>query len=136
MAKSSRITTGLVLQVIVALFLITLGLYGIMNYDSTRNELLRSLNKIFGKGTNPMNIIMAIFEIVAGAVLILVIFAPVKKNLLFIVTIIITVLWGVQIVLTFFAENIFEPDFVVWLNRLCIDLMVLTVLWSVGRRFS
>ncbi len=41
-----------------------------------------------------------------------------------------------QIVISFFAYDIFEPDFWLWLNRLAMDLIVLLAHWLINRRYA
>jgi len=42
----------------------------------------------------------------------------------------------VRIIIILFARDIFEPTFLIWLNRLCADLIVLTALWLINRKYA
>ena len=42
----------------------------------------------------------------------------------------------VKILFVYVFYNIFEPDFVTWLNGLSADLIVLVGLWITGRRYA
>jgi len=137
MAKSkAAVDVVTILQIVVAVFLITLGLIGIIHYNSDLAQLGRGMNKIFGRANNPMNLIVAIVELVAGVIVFAGVFMAVKSKLLYAATLVIAVLWIIQIIISFFASNFAEPDFIVWLNRLAADLVVLLSLWVINRRYA
>ena len=137
MAKSKgAVDVVTILQIVVAVFLITLGLIGIIHYNSDLAQLGRGMNKIFGRANNPLNLIVAIVELVAGVIVFAGVFMAVKSKLLYAATLVIAVLWIIQIIISFFASNFAEPDFIVWLNRLAADLVVLLSLWVINRRYA
>ena len=137
MAKSkAAVDVVTILQIVVAVFLITLGLIGIIHYNSDLAQLGRGMNKIFGRANNPLNLIVAIVELVAGVIVFAGVFMAVKSKLLYAATLVIAVLWIIQIIISFFASNFAEPDFIVWLNRLAADLVVLLSLWVINRRYA
>ncbi|HVP17515.1 MAG TPA: hypothetical protein VMU36_00860 [Spirochaetia bacterium] len=41
-----------------------------------------------------------------------------------------------EIVIAVFAEDAFRPDFVIWLNRLSADVIILLGLWLINRRHA
>ena len=137
MAKSkAAVDVVTILQIVVAVFLITLGLIGIIHYNSDLAQLGRGMNKIFGRANNPLNLIVAIVELVAGVIVFAGVFMALKSKLLYAATLVIAVLWIIQIIISFFASNFAEPDFIVWLNRLAADLVVLLSLWVINRRYA
>jgi uncharacterized membrane protein YphA (DoxX/SURF4 family) len=140
MAKKKAVfdagTTLLVLQIVVAAFLITLGLVGLIHWNSDPSRFGRGLTRAFGGTNNPFSLIVAIVELVAGLIVLAGAFARVRGRLLFAATLVIAILWAVQIVISFFARDIFEPDFWIWLNRLAMDLIVLLALWLINRKYA
>ena len=46
------------MQIVVAAYLITLGLLGIIYWDSNWAQFGRGLNRAFGGGSNPINLIV------------------------------------------------------------------------------
>jgi ABC-type nickel/cobalt efflux system permease component RcnA len=59
-----------------------------------------------------------------------------KSRLLYWLTIVIAIVWILEIIIVFFAQGIFEPEFFVWLNRLTADLIILLALWLINRRYA
>jgi hypothetical protein len=139
MAKSrskAGFDASLILQIALVLFLVTLGIVGLTEYNSNLNQLGRSLNRLIGRADNPINLITAIAELVAGIIVGLALFVPVAGRTIWIASLVIAILWILKILWVFFFNNIFEPDFVVWLNSLSADLIVLVGLWITGRRYA
>ncbi len=129
-------TTIFILQIVVAAYLITLGLLGIIYWQSGGAQFVRDLNRAFGGSNNPFSLIVAIVELAAGAIVLLGLFTSVRSGLLAAATLVIAILWVIQIIIVFFARNIFEPQFLVWLNRLAADLIVLLALWLINRKYA
>jgi len=131
-----RLDTLSILQIVVAVFLFTLGLMAVIRYDSDLARLGRELNRAFGRTNDPFNIIVAVVEMVAGVLLAAAVFAPVKTRWLYWTTLVIAIVWAVRIVLFLFVDRIFEPTFLVWLNRLASDLILLLALWLINRKYA
>ena len=129
-------TTLFVLQIVMAAYLITLGLLGIIYWESGGAQFARSLTRAFGGSNNPLNLIVAIVELAAGVIVLLGLFTSVRSGLLSAVTLVIAILWAVLIVVTFFARGFFEPNFLVWLSRLAADLIVLLAFWLINRKYA
>jgi len=125
-----------VLQIVVAVFLFTLGLIGIVDWNSNFAQFGRSLNRLFGRADNPLNLIVAIIELAAGGIIFIALFVTVTSRLIYWLTIIISVLWIVEIILAFFGQDPFQPDFLVWLNRLAADVIILLALWLINRKYA
>jgi hypothetical protein len=137
MAKSKAAADVVaILQIVVGVFLITLGLIGIIHYNSDLAQFGRGMGKLFGRSGNPLNMIVAIVELGAGVIVFAGLFLAVKSKLLYSATLVIALLWIIQIVISFFAANFAEPDFIVWLNRLAADLVVLLSLWLINRKYA
>ncbi|HET6451579.1 MAG TPA: hypothetical protein VFI08_09715, partial [Spirochaetia bacterium] len=48
-----------VMQIVVAVFLFTLGLIGLVDWNSSLAQFGRSVNRFFGRADNPLNLIVA-----------------------------------------------------------------------------
>ncbi len=125
-----------ILQIVVAVFLVTLGLIAIIHYNADLARFGRGMNKLFGRANDPLNLVVAIVEVVAGVIVFAGVFFAVQSRLLYGATLVIAVLWIIQIILSFFASNFAEPDLIVWLNRLAADLVVLLSLWVINRKYA
>jgi hypothetical protein len=125
-----------VLQIVVAVFLFTLGLIGVVDWNSNLAQFGRSLNRLFGRSDNPMNLVVSIVELAAGGIIFIALFVTVTSRLIYWLTIIIAILWIVEIIIGFFAQDPFEPDFLVWLNRLSADVIILASLWLINRKYA
>jgi uncharacterized membrane protein YphA (DoxX/SURF4 family) len=129
-------TTLLVLQIIVAAFLITLGLVGLIHWNSDPTRFGRGLTRAFGGSNSPVALVVSLVELLAGIIVLAGVFVRVRGRLLFAATLVIAILWAIQIIVSFFARDIFEPDFWIWLNRLAMDLIVLLALWLINRKYA
>ena len=126
------INTIFFLQISLALVLISFGILAINGYSSTGAEMLRGVNKMFGKSSNIFPIIFGIVQLAAGVFLLAELFVEIPGGLFRILHIVICVLWLISIVLNFFLSNIFEPDLLRWLAALSPQLVILLSLWLVG----
>jgi uncharacterized membrane protein YphA (DoxX/SURF4 family) len=126
----------LLMQIAVALFLITLGIIGIVYYNSRFSEWGRSIDRFFGSPSNPINIIVAIAELVAGIIIALALFTPVAGRAAWIASLVMVIVWIVKILWIYFLNSIFDPTFIIWLNGLAVALIVLIGLWVVNRKYA
>jgi hypothetical protein len=131
-----RVDTLFILQIVVAVFLITLGLIGVIRYDSNVSRLGRDLNRMFGRANDPFNVIVAAVELAAGILVLAALFVPVTTRWLYVTTLVIAIVWAVRIVLFLFVNSIFEPTFLAWLNQLAADLILLLALWLINRKYA
>ena len=125
-----------ILQIVVAAFLITLGLIALIHWNSGLSRFGRDLNRAFGGASSPVNLIVGIVELVAGVIVLAGLFMRAGGRLVYASTIVVAILWVIQIIVIFFAQGIFEPDFWVWANRLAADLIILLALWLINRRYA
>jgi len=131
-----RIDTLFVLQIVVAVFLITAGLMGLIDYDSGWSRFGRDVNRLFGRASDPVTVIVAVVELVAGVLLAAALFVPVRIRWLYWTTLVIAIVWAVWIVLDLFVNGIFEPSFLKWLNELARTLVMLLALWLINRKYA
>ena len=116
-----------VMQFVVAVFLITLGLMRIIDWN-------RSMYGYFGRANEAFNIFIGIVELAAGVIVGIALFVRMQSRLVYWVTIIIGIIWIVLIIIGFFAQGPFEPLY--WLNRLAADVVILLAIWMINRRYA
>jgi hypothetical protein len=138
MARRAAVTFDgvIVIQIVLAIFLFTLGLIGIMDWNSSLGQFARGMNRLFGRAGNPFNIIVAVIELAAGAIMFLGIFINELNRVLYWGTWVVVVIWIVEIIIDFFANGAFDPNFLVWLNRLAADVIILGTLWLINRKYA
>lgn len=134
--RESGISGLFFLQLAVSLFLIVSGLLGIMDYNSTINEVVRSVTRAFGGRSDVLNIIISVAELVSGAILLIGLFLIIRNNTLFYATLTVFVLWAVRVLFYYVFNNFLQPDLLVWLHRVSPDLIVLSSLWVIFRRYA
>jgi uncharacterized membrane protein YphA (DoxX/SURF4 family) len=132
---SWRVDTLFVLQIVVAVFLITLGLMVLVGWNWNPSRLEQALTRAFGRPHNPVNMVVAIVELIAGILLAAALFVPVKTRWLYWTTLVIAIVWVIQIVLAQFVYNDFDP-FLTWLNALAGDIVLLLALWLINRKYA
>jgi uncharacterized membrane protein YphA (DoxX/SURF4 family) len=123
-----------VLQCVVAVFLVTLGLAVLIGWNWTPSRFEQAVARAIGRPHDPVNLVVAIVELVAGILLLAVPFVPVKRRWLFWTTLAVGIAWAVRIVLVQFAYSDFDP-FLAWLNELAASLVMLLALWLINRRY-
>lgn len=137
MATRDSAVSGLFfLQLAVSLFLIVTGLLGIMSYNSTISGVTRALGRAFGGSGDVMNIIVSVAELVSGAILLVGLFLIVRNRTLFYATLVVFVLWAVRVVYYYMLNGFLQPDLLVWLQSVSPDLIVLSSLWVIFRRYA
>jgi len=132
---SIRFDALFVLQCVVAVFLVTLGLAVLIGWNWTPSRFEQAVARAIGKPHDPINLVVAIVELIAGILLLAVPFVPVQKRWLFWTTLAVGIAWVVRIVLVQFAYSDFDP-FLTWLNELAASLVMLLALWLVNRRYA
>lgn len=126
----------MLMQIAVTLFLISLGIIGIMYYNSRLGEWGRSIDRFFGRSDNPVNIIVSVAELVAGIIIGFALFVPVPGRAVWISGLVMVIIWIVKILWTYILNGIFDPNFIVWLNGLSVSLIVLVGLWIVTSKYA
>jgi hypothetical protein len=136
MAKQNTTTAVKILQLTVGIFLILSGILGIMEYNSTGNELFRGITKAFGQEPDVTMLIIPIIELAAGVFVIgLLVITTGGKWITYGIFAVLG-LWAVRLIYYYIAHNFLEPDFIVWLYQLFPELIILASLWLVSRRYT
>lgn len=133
---SFRFDALAVLQCVVAVFLVTLGLIALIEYDSDAARFVRGVNRFFGRADDPLTVIVAVVEIVAGALVLAALFVPVKRRWLYWTTLVIAIAWAAWILVDLVVNRAFQPTFLAWLNQLCSALVLLLALWLINRKYA
>lgn len=126
----------LVLQLITGLYLIALGISGIAAYTSQLNEFARTISRAFGGSGSIFPLLVAILEVVAGALLLWALFGRVEARVLYVSTMVLAALWVLRVLLFQVFDNLLEPNFIVWLAGITGELIPGLVIWTVGRHCS
>ncbi|ORC32981.1 hypothetical protein [Marispirochaeta aestuarii] len=133
MANREKSVDGIFfLQLAVSLFLIVSGLLGLMDYTSTGSKVFRAL----GIGNDVVAIIITVLELVSGTILLVGLFLLIRNRTLFFAVLFVFVLWALRVVLYYFLNDFLQPDALVWLHNMAPDLIVLSSLWVILRRYA
>jgi uncharacterized membrane protein YphA (DoxX/SURF4 family) len=119
------------LQLCLGVFFLVLGISNLTNYNSDWNALRRA----FGSNQT-LAIVMAVVEIVMGALLVLGLFITLSDDVTKVLGFVLFVLWGLYMVVSFIVNDFIKPDFLTWLYRVSWNAVILISIWIVGRRYS
>lgn len=124
------------LQLVTGLYLVALGVSGIGAYTSELNEFARTISRAFGGSGSIFPLLLAILELLAGALLLWALFGRVEQRALYISTIVLAALWVLRVLLFYVFDNLLEPNLIVWLAGVTGELIPGMVIWTVGRQYS
>ena len=123
------------LQLVVGVFLLTLGISELVEYNSELSQFARSMSRAFGGSGSVLPVIVALIEILAGGLLIAALFTPVPGGVVFWSSIVIAVLWIVRVIVAYVLNDPFEPTVLFWLVGFSRELIPALVIWMVGRQY-
>lgn len=126
------------LQIVVGLYLIALGLSGLVYEDYAApggGRGFQEIQRLFEGTDETWLVISAALELVAGAVLIAALFLPGAGRVLFIAGIVILVLWVIRMLQYYVFSDLFEPNFIIWLRRFSRDAVPGVAMWLIARRY-
>jgi hypothetical protein len=125
------------LQLSVAAYFLLYGLVGIAYNDSGISSTWgRALFQGFGARNDALNLIIAILTLVAGVILLIGLFLKLEANLQYAAGLGIFIFWAVRILYIFLVRIPPGSYFLVWLEQLALDLVVLAAVWLVTRKYS
>jgi uncharacterized membrane protein YphA (DoxX/SURF4 family) len=119
------------LQLCLGVFFLVLGISNLTNYNTDWNALRRA----FGNNQT-LAMVMAVVEIVMGALLVLGLFITLSDDLTKILGFVLFVLWGLYMVVSFIVNDFIKPDLLTWLYRVAWNSVILVSIWIVGRRYA
>ena len=126
------LSSSFFLQLSLGVFFLMLGIMGLGNYSTRLSEVAR----FFGRD-DTMRVVMSVLEILMGSVLLLGLFFPVSSTLARILALVLFVLWGLYMVITFVLDGrLLEPNAVVWSYNLSWHAVILVGLWVVGSKYG
>jgi hypothetical protein len=120
------------LQLCLGVFFLVLGISDLTNYNNP--DIIGGLKRAFGKN-DTLSLVMAVVEIVMGAVLALGLFLSASAELTKLLGFVLFVLWALYMVVAFFVQGFLEPNLLTWLYRVAWHSIILLSLWIVGRRY-
>ena len=132
--KKNDISSLFILQVVLALMLLSYGLLAIQGYNSSGSELLRGVNKVFGRSNNIFPIVFGIIQLAAGIIMLIDLVGAIPGNLFRILHILICLIWLISIVMNFILADLFEPDILKWLSGFTTQAVILLALWITGQK--
>ena len=119
----------LLLRISLGIFFLVLGIQGLTAHTSKTAEILRWLGR-----NDALNIVISVFQILAGAVLIIGIFLPIGSNISWLLSLGILILWGVYMVMTLFLKDFLKPDTLSWLYKTSWSFIIFSSFWIVSGR--
>jgi hypothetical protein len=137
--KKSAVTPNprFFLQIAVAAYFILYGIVGIAYYNSGVSSVYgRALIRVFGGRFDALSLIIAILTLIAGLILLAGLFLRVKQNILYAAGLGIFIFWAVRILYIFLGWDILQTYFLIWLEQLALDLVVLASVWLVTQKYS
>jgi len=129
--KAASRTVPYFLQGSTAAALFLLGLVGIVNYNTDLARLGRAVAQAFGGRNDVLGLIISILTLIAGVLLALDLFFKVSASGA--IGLGVFIFWALRILYVYFVRNIFEPDFLVWLQVLSPDVVILAAIWMAYR---
>lgn len=136
MTSTKKYGSFFLLQIAVGLFFLLMGLEEITNYDFAGSQLSRFFNDILGSKNNLINIVVSISSLISGVIILGGLFVPLKNSTLMISTLIIFIFWALKIFYFYVANNLLEPDLLIWLQNLSLDCVILMSVWIINRKYS
>jgi hypothetical protein len=133
--KKEYFNSMLFLQIAVAAFFVLIGLVGLAYYTTEIDRLGRVGIRLFGGGNYILNILISILCLASGAILLLGLFLRMNAKLLYAAGLGVLIFWGLRILWVFFVSGIFTPNFLIWLEQLSFDVVILAAVWLVARRY-
>jgi uncharacterized membrane protein YphA (DoxX/SURF4 family) len=119
-------------QLSLALMFIAIGVMDITNYNSDISQFARSFSKLIGKNNDIVPVLFAVLELVSGILLLVSLFTGASGKFLSVALVIIFIFWAITIIMNYFMNGLFEPDFIDWLSRVSPQLVILSALWLVS----
>jgi len=120
----------MILQLALGVFFILIGLEVLLYYNSTVVQLVSGFSNIFGGSKQVVESVIAVIEIVAGAILILTLFVPMGRGIFNFIVLLIFILWVAKVVYSdFILKEVFQPNWLTWLKELALDIIVAIGIW-------
>ncbi len=125
--KREYFNSMLFLHIAVAAFFILIGIVGVA-YQTWDLHW-------FGGQNNVLNILISILCLASGIILLVGLFVHVNAKLLFAASLGILIFWILRIVWVFVVRGAYLNNFLIWLEQLSFDVVILAAVWLVARRY-
>ncbi len=129
MAKPGSDGSLLFVQLSVAAFLFLLGLAGIVTYH-------HEIDRLFGARSDSFGLFVSILSIVAGVLIVVPLVVRVDSRATSAILVAVLIFWALRILFVFFFYNFSRPDFLLWLQQLSPNVVILASLWLLARRYA
>lgn len=126
---SGRSGALFMLQLLTGIYLATLGLNGLLRYDSDLARLGRGISQAFGGGPDILTLVAAVVQLAGGVVLVVVLFVAVGDLLFRVLTFAVLAVWFLRIVMLLFVNSFLAPDLLTWLSQFSLHGIVAMSLW-------
>ncbi|MFP4384493.1 MAG: hypothetical protein ACLFST_04385 [Spirochaetia bacterium] len=120
------------LQLLAGLFFFFLGLAELLYMETLFPALAGGVSGAFGRGSEELNVVAAILELLGGIVLVVFLFTPTIGKVGVITAVILLVLWLLRVIFDYIFTGFFEPNFVIWFKNFSYALIPAAVLWLLG----
>lgn len=122
------------LALVIGVYLLIVGILGILRYDSPTGEITRFFNELAGKETHTVNLIISILLLPAGLIVFVYPFTRERARLFQGLLLFVIALWTIRIVyVRFFLAFSGDVNFLPWFSLLLQDLIVLSGLFVIRR---
>lgn len=133
--RSKGVNPLFLLQLITGIYLLSLGVSELVEYNSEWNQFARSVASAFGEGGDVLTVVIAILEIAAGAILIWALFARPSGGVVRTSCLVIAALWLLRVLVAYVFNDILEPSFFSWLPLLTGELIPGAVVLMIGSQY-
>ena len=125
-----KISAMWLIQLFIGIFFTASALIVLTGNSGVANEIARGIGKMFGRN-NTWGFIIAVIQLISGILLLLNLFITTQPKLMFFASLIIFILWALNIFAIYFIDGFAKPNFMVWIRDLALQLVVLSGLWGV-----
>ena len=135
MRGKGSVSSVFLLQIFIGLFFALTGIIYLAGYNSGSSQFMRGISKLFGK--NEMwELIVALIQLFSGLVLLVGVFIRTNQRSLYLASLAIIILWITNIVMLYFTDSFLKPSLMVWLRDLSIQMIILSGLWGITRKYD
>jgi phage shock protein PspC (stress-responsive transcriptional regulator) len=127
-------SVGTWLQVATGVFFVTLGIAELSAQDAWFGGIFAGVSQPFGPEGDVVNVVASLVELVGGVGLLAMLFVPFSPGVYRGLIIATLVVWGLRVLYHRVFTDVAEPDPVLWLNAIALDLIVGFVLWMLAVR--
>jgi hypothetical protein len=128
MSREKKYDSIFILQLLIAGFLIVLGLQEIIYYNSTAGQFSRFFSDLFGKSEYVFNLIFGILKVASGIIIAITAFGIIEsKNILYLCVLIFLIVHFVFVHLI--REYVFANNFLTALGIVLKDAIIIGCVW-------